>query len=137
MCRYVSHYQIDRKASEINEDMKSLRAKLLLPSILWSLAGVAEMYPLRILLYYPFAHIIYCNQSSVLDTVFIQLLAIGSRTFVLPYTAYDLPNQYSKCNLSIIYKGGEKRNKKKRKGRKKLYKKNGSQTSKNLDLEKN
>ena len=100
-------------------DMKSLRAKLLLPSILGFIAGVAGIYLLMILSHIPLAHIIYCNQFPVLDTVFIQLLTIVSRTLALPYTAYDdLSNQYSTCNLSIIHKRREKRNKKK-KGKKK------------------
>ena len=88
----------------------------LLP-ILLSIAGVAGiyLYSLRILSYHPLAHIIYYNQSPIFDTVFIQLLTIVSRAHALPYTAYDLSNQHSICNLSIIHKRGEKRKKRKKK----------------------
>ena len=97
-------------------DMKDLRAKLPLPSILGSIAGVDGMYPLRILSYYPLAHIIiHYNRSPVLDTVFIQLLTIVSRTLALPYTTYLLSNQHSIYNLSIIHKRGKKRKKRKKK----------------------
>ena len=85
------------------------------------------MYPLSVLSHYPLGHIIYSNQSPIIDTVFIQLLTIVSKPLALPYTAYDLSKDSTQ----------ERKGREGKKGRKKLYKKNESHTSKNLDPEKN
>ena len=75
------------------------------------------MYPLSVLSHYPLGHIIYTNQSPIIDTVLTQLLTIPSKALALPYTAFPLSKQHPIYNLSIIQKrGGE--------GKKKLYKKN-------------
>ena len=51
---------------------------------------MANMYPLSVSSHYPLGNITYGNQSPIIDTAFIQLLTIVSRTLALPYTAYHL-----------------------------------------------
>lgn len=95
---------------------KGLRARLPPPSIPRYIVGVANMYPLNMLSYYPISFIV----ISLL--YYIQLLTIAPRAFALPYTTYPLPKQHPIQNLSKVQEGGGK-------GRNKLGRKKHTQVS--------
>jgi len=52
-------------------EIKPLCADLTPPPILISIAGGASTCPLSMLTFNPFGHIIYSNQSLILDTLFV------------------------------------------------------------------